>query len=68
MKLHNEGTFDRWLRGALGVLIILSAPGLESGELAVQLVGTAVLATGIIGWCPLYTVLHIDTANHQRNG
>jgi hypothetical protein len=68
MKLHNEGTVDRWLRGILGVLVILSAPGLESGVLALQLAGAALLATGIIGWCPFYSVLHIDTANHERGG
>ena len=67
MTLHNEGTFDRWMRGVLGVLIILSAPALGSAELGVQLFGTALLATGIMGWCPLYTVLHIDTG-HPRRG
>jgi hypothetical protein len=61
MSLHNEGAFDRWLRGVLAVLIVLSAPALESGEWAVQLFGTALLATAITGWCPIYTLLHVDT-------
>jgi hypothetical protein len=62
---RNEGTFDRWMRAVLSVLIILSAPALGSGQLGAQLVGTALLATAIMGWCPFYTVLHIDTA-HRR--
>jgi hypothetical protein len=58
---RNEGTVDRWLRGVVGVLLILSGSAIAPGGWAVQLVGAAVLATALVGWCPLYTLLHVST-------
>lgn len=55
----NEGTIDRALRVIAGlVLIALAATG------TVGLwgwIGIVPLATGLIGWCPAYTLLGINT-------
>jgi hypothetical protein len=55
----NEGTIDRALRILAGlVLIALAATG------TVGLwgwIGVVPLATGLIGWCPAYTLLGINT-------
>lgn len=55
----NEGTIDRALRIIAGlVLIALAATG------TVGLwgwIGIVPLATGLIGWCPAYTLLGINT-------
>jgi len=63
MLKANQATFDRFLRVTLGVLLILSGFGLETGGLPVELVGLGVLLTGVTGWCPLYALLHLNTRN-----
>lgn len=57
MKI-NEGNLDRILRLVAGVAII------AWGFLAqnwLGAIGIIPLATGLIGWCPLYSVLHLNT-------
>lgn len=55
----NEGTLDRSLRVAAGLtLIALAATGTVG---AWGWVGVVPLLTGVLGWCPLYTVLGFNT-------
>ncbi len=55
----NEGTIDRALRILAGlVLIALAATGTVG---AWGWIGVVPLATGLIGWCPAYTLLGINT-------
>lgn len=58
MKI-NEGTLDRSLRIIVGgALVALAATG------TVGLwgwIGIVPIATGLIGWCPAYSVLGIST-------
>lgn len=60
MKI-NEGTLDRALRVIVGlVLVVLAATG------SVGLwgwIGLVPIATGLIGWCPAYTLLGINTCS-----
>lgn len=59
----NEGTLDRALRIGGGiVLIVLAVSGLL-GPWAY--VGVVPLATGLIGWCPLYQVLGINSCGRR---
>jgi hypothetical protein len=59
MMERNEGSLDRGLRITAGVALIgLAVSGLL-GPWAY--IGVVPLATGLIGWCPLYTVLGIKT-------
>lgn len=55
----NEGTIDRALRIIAGlVLIALAATGTVG---AWGWIGIVPLATGLLGWCPAYTLLGIST-------
>jgi hypothetical protein len=57
--MTNEGTLDRTIRVILGLaLLSLTVAGPHS---LWGLVGLAPLATGIVGFCPLYRVLGIRT-------
>lgn len=55
----NEGTADRAFRAIVGIgllSIVFVGPKTPWGWL-----GIVPLATSLIGWCPLYTVLGINT-------
>ncbi len=55
----NEGTLDRSLRVAAGLTLIALAVTGTVG--AWGWVGVVPLLTGVLGWCPLYTVLGLNT-------
>lgn len=56
---RNEGTLDRTVRGIAGLVLVgLAATGTIG---AWGWVGVVPLLTAAIGWCPLYTVLGINT-------
>lgn len=55
----NEGTLDRVLRAILGIgliSIVFVGPQTPWGWL-----GVIPLATSLMGWCPLYALLGINT-------
>ena len=55
----NEGSLDRALRVIAGlVLIALAATGTVGPW---GWIGLLPLATGLIGWCPAYTLLGVST-------
>jgi Protein of unknown function (DUF2892) len=55
----NEGTIDRALRVVAGLALIgLAATGTVG---AWGWIGVVPLATGLIGWCPVYTMLGFNT-------
>lgn len=57
--LTNESSFDRTLRVLLGVVVLsLTVVGPKS---AWGLVGLVPLLTGLVGFCPLYRLLGINT-------
>lgn len=59
----NEGLADRVIRVTLGVGILsLLAVGSVPGWGLVGLVGLIPLVTGLVGFCPTYTLLGIDTS------
>lgn len=61
---RNEGNLDRALRALLGiVLIALAATGTVG---AWGWIGIVPLVTAAMGWCPLYTVLGINTCGLKR--
>jgi Protein of unknown function (DUF2892) len=60
----NEGTIDRALRIVVGVGVLSLAfvgPQTPWGYL-----GIVPLATGLIGWCPLYALIRINTCPAKR--
>lgn len=55
----NEGTIDRALRVIAGLVLIALA---ATGTVGVWgWIGIVPIATGLIGWCPAYTLLGINT-------
>jgi hypothetical protein len=59
---RNEGNVDRIMRVVLGlVLLSLTFVGPRTW---LGLVGLVPLATGLIGFCPLYRLLGIGTSGH----
>jgi Flp pilus assembly protein TadB len=63
MKI-NESPVDRIIRVILGiVLLALGLAGVATGlwMWVVYILGAILLATGIVGFCPLYALLKIKT-------
>ncbi len=61
---RNEGAADRALRVLLGIALLILAfvgPRTPWGY-----VGLLPLVTGLLGFCPLYSVLRLSTARHQQ--
>jgi hypothetical protein len=60
----NVGTIDRAIRGIAGLAgIALFATGTVTGTLGIVAVvmGGVLLGTAVIGWCPPYILLGVDT-------
>ncbi len=60
----NESGLDRVIRVVLGVILIaLNLGGVVTGSWGIVLlvVGAIFIVTGLIGFCPLYTLLRIRT-------
>jgi hypothetical protein len=57
----NIGTIDRILRIAAGIALLAFA-FLSGGDWWwADLIGVVPLATGLLGWCPAYTLLGLST-------
>lgn len=67
MFTHYEGGLDCTFRIVFGLLLIL-AGFVSGGTLGIVLYVVALvpLLTGLIGWCPLYSLLHIDTCGLSK--
>lgn len=66
----NEGNLDRGLRIILGLtLLVVGFGGFVGGGLGVLVgvVGLIPLVTGLVGWCPLYSVLGMNTCRPRRS-
>jgi hypothetical protein len=64
MRYSNLSTLDRSIRIILGVLMLAAGwAGLVTGvwRIGLQVFGWVPLATGLIGWCPVYALLGIST-------
>lgn len=64
MPSRNEGTIDRVIRVIVGIALLIVAFGVASGVWAAVagVVGAIALVTGVVGFCPLYRLLHVDTS------
>ncbi len=73
MTFMNEGGWDRVIRIIAGIALeyaawatwpasIVSGPGAVSIVLLV--IGAIALVTGIVGWCPGYTLFGVSTKKH----
>lgn len=60
----NEGRWDRGIRIALGLgLVGVGFGGIVGGGagMVLGIIGLVPLITGLVGWCPLYALLGLDT-------
>lgn len=66
--MMNEAGWDRIVRVVLGVALMIIGFGVVGGTggTVLGIVAIVPLLTGIVGWCPLYTVLGIRT-NGRRD-
>lgn len=55
----NTGFFDRFLRFFVGALLFFF--GVFTGNMLIMIIGLVPLLTGIFSFCPLYTLLRINT-------
>jgi Protein of unknown function (DUF2892) len=75
MKLtHNMGSIDRWVRGLIiGPSAIIAAVLTGAGSvlgIVLIAVGVIMLATAVVGMCPLYAMLGVYThrGDHEALG
>ncbi len=55
----NVGKTDRIIRGVVGAAAV--AYGVMNGNIIADVVGAVLLFTAIIGWCPPYALLGLNT-------
>lgn len=64
---QNEGVLDRIMRFAigaiLGVLVFTTLTGVW--QIVVAIVAAILLVTGLVGFCPLYALLRLDTRGRR---
>lgn len=63
----NMGALDRGARIVIGLALVAWALGFVPGYAANAWgwIGVVPLATSLIGWCPLYTVLGVSTCGKR---
>ena len=67
MLKRNEGTIDRALRVILGLALIAGYFMNGGGAYSwLYLLGIIPLVTGLIGSCPLYTILGLNTCPMKK--
>ena len=64
----NAGTWDRVLRLAIGLIMLIVGWGNDrSWDLALRVFALYPLITGLTGWCPVYALLRAGTRKSSRN-
>jgi hypothetical protein len=63
---HNVGGFDRIARIAVGLALMAAIPLLDSPVRWIGLVGLVPLLTGLGRFCPLYTLIGVNTCPARK--
>ena len=67
MITKNVGSADRVIRIIAGLALFFAAYSTGSGAaLVLVAAGVIALATGLIGWCGLYTLLGVNTCKIDK--
>ena len=61
----NVGVAERWIRIIVGLVVLSLIVILQGGIRWIGLIGLIPLITGILGFCPLYAILHIRTNKEE---
>ena len=65
----NEGTVDRTLRVIVGIVILLQFFVFPASPLRYwALVGLVPLLTGLVGYCPAYSLIGLNTCRTKNAG
>ena len=64
----NVGSVDRAIRLVLGLVLLSGYFWLSGAERWVALVGLVLVVTAGLRFCPLYTLLGINTGGHAAKG
>ncbi|MDI6880069.1 MAG: DUF2892 domain-containing protein [Desulfitobacteriaceae bacterium] len=62
----NEGGLDRFIRLIIGLIVLSLWFVLDGSAKYWALLGFVPLLTAILGWCPLYTLLGINTLGKNK--
>lgn len=62
----NEGGLDRFIRLIIGLIVLSLWFVLDGSATYWALLGFVPLLTAILGWCPLYTLLGINTLGKNK--
>ena len=70
MKISNQAGWDRLMRVGVGLGVVfvgwfVLGEGLWGA--AFKIFGMIPLATGLLGWCPFYSVLGVTTKHPHRS-
>lgn len=61
----NIGKIERIIRALIGTAAI--GWGVMNGNIIADIVGAVLLLTAVIGWCPPYALLGINTGCHETD-
>lgn len=61
----NEGSLDRAIRLIIGLIILSLWFVLQGNAKYFAIIGLIPLITGILGWCPLYSIFGINTIKRK---
>lgn len=61
----NMGKIDRIIRIVIGAAVLYW--GIMNGNIIADVVGGILLFTAITGWCPLYTLIGINSGCKTKN-
>jgi hypothetical protein len=65
----NEGVLDRALRVTVAMVALVAGLAVGAGSVAgivLLAVAAIMFLTGVVGFCPLYTIFRINTAGSRR--
>ncbi len=63
---QNVGSIDKVIRVAIGVVLLGLVFFLKGSVRWLGLIGLAPIFTAFIGWCPAYSLFHLNTSSKKR--
>lgn len=63
--MMNMGVLDRVIRGIIAIVLLLLAILVlhDAWQIVCWVIGGILAVTAVVGFCPLYVLLHISTKN-----
>lgn len=61
----NMGSIDRAIRLVVGIALLALIFLIDTPQRWWGLLGLPLVVTALIGWCPVYSLLHMSTREHR---